>query len=246
MKSDSWKVQLSVRAGAASDVNNFAGVSSRAADGPDISDMRKPPMMAPYVSLDFVHSDWGRAAGAYMEDIRSPLNGSKIWNFQVATDQPNADVVISWPNISRIPGKYRFTLEDVDTGRKVFMGTQAAYTYNSGARPASRKFRLVARLSASESLMITGLNAAPARGQGTVLSYSLSGDATVGVEVITLTGKVVRKLASGAQSAGMRSAVWDNRDARGRNVPGGSYLMQVTAVGPDGQVVRAVQPATIR
>jgi len=244
--SDSWKLQLSVRAANVSDLNNFIGVSRTAADGPDQEDMLKPPLLSPYVSLDFVRSDWGRAAGAYMEDIRSPVTSSKAWTFQVNTDMSHTDVVITWPNISRIPGRYRFTLEDLDTGRKVFMATQPSYTYNSGANPGARRFRITARLSAAESLMITNLKATPTRGQGMTLSYALSAEANVGVEVLTLTGKLIRQIPGGAQSSGLRSVIWDGRDSQGRSVPSGTYLMRVTASASDGQIARAVQPANVQ
>jgi flagellar hook assembly protein FlgD len=94
--------------------------------------------------------------------------------------------------------------------------------------------------------MITNLKAVPARGQGMSLSYSLTGDASVGIDVLTLTGKVIRQIPAGTQSSGVRSVLWDGRDGQGRGVPGGAYLMRVTATGPDGQVVRAMQPANIR
>ena len=69
---DGWRIQLAVRTRTASDLFNFAGVSRATPDGYDLSDIDEPPVPGEsYVSLRFVHSDWGRNSGFYTQDIRS-------------------------------------------------------------------------------------------------------------------------------------------------------------------------------
>jgi len=53
----------------------------------------------------------GRAIGSsgYAFDLRSPLNGTTLWQLEVQTDIPNAEITLSWPDfLSSAPPRYGF------------------------------------------------------------------------------------------------------------------------------------------
>jgi hypothetical protein len=69
-------------------------------------------------------------------------------------------------------------------------------------------------------------------------SFSLAREADIALSVFDLTGRKVVDLASGRTSAGLHPSQWDFRDASGRDVPVGFYLVKLR-VG-DSVVTRSV------
>ncbi len=67
-------------------------------------------------------------------------------------------------------------------------------------------------------------------------TYSLSGAATVRLDVVGASGTLVRSQLVGSQAAGTRSAAWDGRTASGAIAPAGSYLLRIVATDADGGV----------
>ncbi len=64
----------------------------------------------------------------------------------------------------------------------------------------------------------------------TIVSFSLPATAAVTVRIYDLTGRLVQTLASGEiMSAGLQSWTWLGRDAQGRNVSSGVYLVRLEA-----------------
>ena len=51
------------------------------------------------------------------------------------------------------------------------------------------------------------------------------------LDVFDTRGRLVKRLASGVQPAGMRMVRWDGRDNSGRVVAGGVYLYRLRAAG---------------
>ncbi len=75
----------------------------------------------------------------------------------------------------------------------------------------------------------------------TTLSYTLSEEAAVRVEVLDANDRVVRTLLSGeSQPAGQGFVTWDGRDDSGRRVEDGLYRLQITAEGVARAVSRSV------
>ena len=75
----------------------------------------------------------------------------------------------------------------------------------------------------------------------TWIPYQLSEDAAVSISIYDTTGKLVRTLSLGFQSAGFynsrgRAAYWDGRNALGERVASGLYFYQLTT--PDFQQTR--------
>ncbi len=75
----------------------------------------------------------------------------------------------------------------------------------------------------------------------TTLSYTLSEEATVRIEVLDANGQVVRTLvADETQPAGQGFITWDGTDDSGRRVADGLYRLQITAAGVARSVSRSV------
>lgn len=56
----------------------------------------------------------------------------------------------------------------------------------------------------------------------------------VTVTIFDASGKTIRTLELGSQSAGLRQFTWDGKDAQGKTVPDGSYSYQVRALDRQG------------
>jgi len=61
----------------------------------------------------------------------------------------------------------------------------------------------------------------------TTISFSLAGDERAEVSVYDLTGRLVRTLANRTCTAGDHSVVWNGKDATGRELPSGSYIIRL-------------------
>ncbi len=240
---DGWRLNLVARAGTAVDSKSVLGVDSRAADGYDEIDIERPPSPGNSVAIAFTHSDWGVNSGRYVSDIRSSATGPQSWDFDVSTDITNADVVLTWPNVTDVPKALDLKLVDVESGVTKYMRTTSSYRFNSG-EGGNHRFRLVAEPRTAGKLLITGImvNTSRAIG-GASISYSLSAESTADVVIKGASGKVVRSLAKGkVTTRGINSLSWNYRDEVGDPVPAGSYLIEVVATTPDGEVAKSIRP----
>jgi subtilisin family serine protease len=61
------------------------------------------------------------------------------------------------------------------------------------------------------------------------LRFGFQAPATVDLTVYSVTGEAVRRLAYGSVPAGPHQVIWDGRDARGRQVPGGVYVAALSS-----------------
>jgi flagellar hook assembly protein FlgD len=79
-----------------------------------------------------------------------------------------------------------------------------------------------------------------------VVTYSLSGPCQVTVEVLNVAGRLVRRLAANSlAAAGVNNTTWNLRGDSGAAVPGGLYLVRVTAVSDNGQKVQAITQVNV-
>ncbi|MDH7568327.1 MAG: hypothetical protein QHJ73_01905, partial [Armatimonadota bacterium] len=247
---DGWRVQLVARAGWAADTCNFVGVSRGVSDGCGLEDVEEPPVPHQgYVSLRFVHDDWGRNSGAFTQDIRdADVTGGKVWEFEVHTDRAGEEVALTWPSLNaRLPRTLDATLEDVASGRRVNLRVQGHYRF-AAPQDGVRRFRLTVSPRAAGRLAITEVHVEPAAGRagGRVISYQLSQDATAQVRIVSPTGRVIREVAAQAPAqAGRNSVFWDGSDARGARLTSGLVLVEITACGSEGESVRQVRPCVL-
>jgi zinc metalloprotease ZmpB len=84
--------------------------------------------------------------------------------------------------------------------------------------------------SGRPTLSLSLLGANPIRGNA-ALNYSLSQTGAVRLDLIDVTGRVVRTLVDGSTSAGPHAASWNGRDNEGRSVPNGLYFARLDAEG---------------
>jgi hypothetical protein len=160
---------------------------------------------------------------------------------EVETDQPGTPVTVSWPQLgAQLPAGVALTLEDLDAGTRQYLPTTSHYTYTAGP-DGVRHFRVVARPRTEQPLTLAGL-VVGTRGSNAAIHYTLSEAAAVGVQIQGLTGQALRAWQDGtSRAAGPHVTTWDGRDAQGRPVPAGVYLVVVQAVAEDGQEVREVR-----
>ncbi|MBM3496956.1 MAG: hypothetical protein FJX72_21935, partial [Armatimonadetes bacterium] len=241
-----WKLRLAATAGSQRDTFNFIGVSATSTDGRDQNDVPKPPMVSPYVTIGLQSLDGG-SPSLLAQDMRS-AGGSKTWDVAVATDVADADVTIRWNSVGTWPRNVKLLWTDTATGQSVDMRTRGSITFQSGATPGVRSFRVTAVPSNGASTRISNFNVRTSAGRSTgavQIGFTLSGAATCDVKVLGADGRGVCTVSSRAAQAGDVQLVWSGRDSQGRSVPAGTYLMQVRATGSDGEVVRVIQPFSL-
>jgi exopolysaccharide biosynthesis protein/flagellar hook assembly protein FlgD len=61
------------------------------------------------------------------------------------------------------------------------------------------------------------------------ITFTLTRDATIRVTIETRSGIVLRTIAKGPRTTGTITAMWNGRDGRGKRVPRGTYVVQVSA-----------------
>ncbi len=243
---DGWRVALTVESSGRRCGERYLGVSQTASNGVDVQDIPAPPAtLSPGPRVDAYFTIDNRSGMRYLVDTQSADARTLTWDFTVVAETPGAPVTVRWPGLnSQMPEDLVATLEDLETGRRTYMRTSESYTYNAGTGGV-RHFRIVVRERAAATL---GLSAAayPAGG-GLEIVYSLSSEATVDVEIRNIAGRVIRRLATGRESnVGQNTLVWNGLSDTGTAVPGGVYLVQVTARSPEtGEQASVIRTATI-
>jgi hypothetical protein len=214
----------------------------------DVHDVPAPPSLlrsGPALDAWFT-IDEGDAAPRYLMDTRDAETGRHTWELTVLSEAPGAPVTLRWPALSAsLPDHMIGTLEDVAADRRVYMRTSESYTFNSQTG-GTREFRITVRPRAEATLGLTAA-ARPLSGEGLEIAYTLSSDALVDVEVRNIAGRVVRRIADGRMATkGQNSLVWNGISEAGTAVPGGMYLVQVTARSPEtGEQMSVIRTATI-
>lgn len=245
-----WRLQIAARQSDLLDTDNSIGVAPGARDGWDTRfDTPKPPMIreAPSLYLAFQGRDPQGRATALTDDIRSPESGeTRTWEFTVQAGG-EGEVTLSVPNVNRLPRKLVPILVDVETGQRVNLRSSPAYRYTPGGRAAHR-FRIEVRPPISRPLTVTDvkvLRSGPSSRSvmsGYRFSFRTTQEANVQVEVQTLTGKSVRQLRTRALAVEETAVVWDGRGDKGEALPGGAYVLKLTARDDAGNVVRVQRP----
>lgn len=236
---DGWQLQIVASAEGIADTDNFLGVTSRAAQ---LNDIITPPR--PDVDLDLYFTAADGPGARRATDFVTSLASRDEWQMRVACSIPGATVRLSWPDLSRLPNDCRPVLTDQATGRSVYLRTSTGYSYEVGEAAVERSFTLKLSSADAGTLAIAAMNVSAAGGHAQV-SYTLSEDAAIDLEILNIAGVTVRRVLAGkAQDAGPQQVVWDARNTAGASVPAGTYLVRLCARAADGQqvsVVRAVQ-----
>jgi len=230
-----WLVRLSARSGDREDTNNFIGASTQA------ETVEKPPMFQSYVNLSLRDS---RTRATLAQDVRSGTRRAQRWEVEVTTDQPNAEVTLTWSQEIPLPKGGRLVLTDTVTGTQVSMLQQSAYTFRTD-ETSRRRFVIEFQPSRVGQLRITNVGVTRTRGNQFAIQYALSGNATVQVQIQDATGKMVARLQSGSRSAGINSVAWNGRTDDGVAVPPGAYQVHIVATTDEGEVARVVRPIVL-
>ena len=87
---------------------------------------------------------------------------------------------------------------------------------------------------------VSSLCAAAAPNGGAQITFSLSASAAVDIEIDNIAGRPVRYVSGGTYNQGLNTALWDGRNSSGAKVPGGTYLVRLTARDGNGQQANSV------
>jgi len=240
-----WTIQLVARVGDLADAFNYMGVTGGAGAADPRLSLQSPPPVSPYVDLSFGD---GRAAYADLAtSFKPPVTARATWDFVVRTDVPNSQVVLSWPDLSHVPNRYRLTVVDQDANRRQYMRTTSSYVFNTGATPGERHFQVEVDSTPWARLQVNNLQQIASRASGMTISYDVSSTAAVDVDVYTLAGALVKTLTRGASAvAGTNLISWDGTDSAGRMMPSGPYLCAIAAVTEEGQAVKGMRTIILR
>jgi hypothetical protein len=160
----------------------------------------------------------------------------------------------TWQSRALAPGRGVQVLVEVTPRTSGAQGTTKSLvvTVSSAIQPTRKDaFKLATSCpdaasdaTATVASVLASLSAAPTAA-GAQVSFSLASAATVEAHVLNLAGRPVRTLCQGKTfDAGTNTLLWNARSDQGLPVPGGSYLIEVTARGADGSQSRAL--ATVR
>lgn len=233
-----WQLQLVARTANAADTDNFIGVSAKAKE---IGTIVSPPPIAGGVDL-FLAGDKGARTAV---DLREALGGQAKWVAVVECGAANADVELSWPELGLLPAHVKPILKDCATGRTVYMRTAKSYDYRSRRAGGQRRFEITVEGPDYRPVALQ-LAAAPNGAGGAEITYTLNRAAKVRTEIRNLAGRLVATLAEQDGKEGLNRLVWNGMAANGTKVPGGRYILLLTAVAEDnGETVKAVRAVTI-
>ncbi|MGD9495453.1 MAG: carboxypeptidase regulatory-like domain-containing protein [Armatimonadota bacterium] len=234
-----WLVPIVARAGGVMDAASVAGVVPQAATDPTAYVVDNPPAIGPYVDVFFVGEGGRRLA----VDVRPAATAVEAWQFGVTTDMAGVQVELSLPDLSEVPADKTVILVDEDAGKRLYARTMSSYRYDSG-EGGTRMFRLEIAERGNAGLMITAAAASATRGGATV-TYALSAEAQVKVEVLNIAGRCVATLGGALAPAGVSTVSWNGRSTEGTPCPAGRYLVRISARAEDGQEVGTVVPLSL-
>lgn len=245
VEADGWSLTLQARAGDFVDPKTIIGVMSTASAGYDPQwDLPKPPPLVDGLQMSMVRPNWGAHSGRYARDIMGPGDDAE-WKIEVASSLPNTEVEVSWPDLNaEVSDDVRLVLEDLDTGRTVYMRTSTGYRFQTGPDGAVRNLRIYVQES-GRALTVQSMSAQSAGG-GAAITYSVSQASEVSVEVMNIAGRTVKRFPERVVEGGQQETlVWNGVSDRGSLVPSGRYIVRLTALAPDGQTVRAIRPFSV-
>lgn len=252
-----WRLPLLVRDSVGNASGALLGQSPKGSDGFVAAlDAASPPPFTRNASLSvrFPHTDWDNGkdssnTGEFLSDIRRA--GSKAqWDVVVNTPQSEQPYTLTWNSTSKLPRGMRLTLVDGETGARRVMNSASSYTFTPGKGATARKFQVLAEPRSAGRLVINNLHVDTRLTRGVaataLISYDLTGAAEMSIDVVSGTGRRLRRLASGrAASVGTNQVAWDLKDDQGRVLPSGTYLIQVSARSAEGETARMIVPHPI-
>ena len=221
------------------DRNNVVGFAPDAAVGRDRLDLGEPPPIGDYVRVSVIEN-----GERWMRSLKPVRADGDMWDLEVtASESLLADgtqrIVLSLGEEGLRPDGFELYVIDRDRGTAVERDGNTFEVTVTRDAPV-RRLRLIA---GTEAYAQTGSEGAPLEFTGfaldagypnpfaeqTTISYRLDARGPATLEVFDLLGRRVRVLADGDHTAGPHSVEWDARDASGRFVSNGLYLVRLRA-----------------
>ncbi len=210
---------LDVRAEAGPSADHvYLGV---AATGADRLDAHKPPPIDR--GLRVVVRDEDRAlAGSF----RAPA-AAQAWALDVDPGDASGDLTLVLAEHGMRPMGAQLSVDDLDRGEALpVVGGRVAVPAVSGAEVRHLRVRLDGAPSAAAALAVGRPYPVPTM-DGVTVPYVLPAAGLVRVAVYDVLGRLVRVLTDGPHDAGPHDARWDGRDASGRRVASGAYVVRL-------------------
>lgn len=232
-----YAVRVSAASGAYRDTLNVMGFAPAARSGHDPLDLAEPPSIGEHVRVSVI--DGGVR---WMRSLKPESADGAAWDVEVtATDGLLDDgprrVSLDLLETGVRPAGFGLYVIDRDRGTAVELADGVLDITLDDERPV-RHLRLIAGTEAfaqaeSEGAPLSPTDFALAPGYPnpftaqTTLRYQLDARGPATLEVFDLLGRRVRVLVDGEQTAGSHVAEWDGRDAAGRPVANGVYLVRL-------------------
>ncbi|MCD6360937.1 MAG: DUF3466 family protein [Armatimonadetes bacterium] len=249
---DNWTIQLIAETNGFGDVCTI-GVQAAHAETNAASASAEPlcqphPPLGPGIGV-YVKSAQAREEGSpgnAVDLLNGPVQKAS-WDIVVEVPQPNAEVVLSWPDLSELPSDLVAYIVDKATGKRQYMRTTRAYRFVSSEAGARREFSIEVVQRRGEGAVVSSLSAAAlGRGRAEIV-FTLSTDARVDVTIMNIAGRTIRRLAvDRAATAGCNRLYWNGLNDNGAKVPAGRYLVKITSKTQDGYSSQRIAPLSLR
>jgi len=230
-----WSVQFAVVAEGMADTENRFGVIRS-----DAMTMRlaKPPPVPDTIWAAFLGDDGEGLAHEFRPD-----RPTQRWRFLVVNGtNASLPIALAWDGLASVPPSVRVWLTDTATGESFSLRQRSRYTFT--AQPGEKRQFLVSVFNRSGEPMMRIVSVQPLRGRGVMVQAVVTTPMSLQVQIRTLTGRIIREF--GVSAVGRVSFVWDGRDASGKLVPTGPYLLAVTARDEEGHQQQALRAVMLR
>ncbi len=232
---DSWSAEISMISGGKKSGSVTIGLNVSASDGLDFHDCRPVTLLGNQSSVLIKSVN----DGEFSQDIRS--NGNlQEWELELKTVDGNRKT-LSWKLDAMPSEEHILLLQDVVADQIIDMTTQSSYDIPSSQQLPENRFRVY--LGRSEEVYVAVAEeqtTLPVRyklyqnypnpfNPTTSISFDLSHDGQVEIDVYNVLGERVRVLVSDYLVAGSHVVQWDGRSDRGLSVASGVYFAQMKA-----------------
>ncbi len=233
--SGSWWAGLSLRSGRYVDGGIRFGVHPEAAVALDDHDFHKPRGLGDGPGIFFPRPEWDDTYPSFGADIRPADKGLQQWDFEVHSR--GRDVLqIALQGLDAIPANLEVVLIDRARGRHQNLREETSYTFT----PATDVSTFSVAVGSAEDIRRAVDEAMPrefALGENfpnpfnptTTIPVSVPQTADVSIRIYNIVGEEVAVLHQGPLEAGRYWMTWDARNARGRTVATGVYLVRMTS-----------------
>ncbi len=242
---EGWHTRIALRANGVTDASSYIGTAAS-----DYAIASPPPVHnAPKLYLSAAHNEGvgtvSTASAPYAVSLGAINDRSWTWDLEVRNLQPGTRAEVALPDLSELPKNCTVLLHDTMTGSDTYMRTASAYHFTARDEQV-RRLQLTVQEKATGTLTVTSMSVQPAGAGGAQIVFSLSEPAQTSVEILNIAGRTVRKVEQEhLRLAGIHTILFDGRNDQAAPVPGGRYLVAVSAAAENGQQVRHVSMVNI-